>query len=90
MRHFDFIVVGAGTAGCCVVAHHLSGDPTATVLVVEAGAEDTWLNPTHSAPVATREIMLVRPDAHLGWRGPGDPDGLDRWLIAVAGQDPAG
>ena len=29
------------------------------------------------------EIMLVRPDAHLGWRGSADPDALDRWLIAV-------
>ncbi len=29
------------------------------------------------------ELMLVRPDAHLGWRGPADPDALDRWLAAV-------
>ena len=32
------------------------------------------------------EIMLVRPDAHLGWRGRADPDALDRWLTAVARQ----
>jgi hypothetical protein len=35
---------------------------------------------------ANAEIMLVRPDAHLGWRGPADPDALDRWLTAVARQ----
>jgi 4,5-epoxidase len=29
------------------------------------------------------EIMLVRPDAHLGWRGREDPAALDRWLTAV-------
>jgi 4,5-epoxidase len=29
------------------------------------------------------EIMLVRPDAHLGWRGRADPDALDRWLAAA-------
>jgi 4,5-epoxidase len=29
------------------------------------------------------EILLVRPDAHLGWRGRADPDALDRWLAAV-------
>jgi len=29
------------------------------------------------------EIMLVRPDAHLGWRGHADPDALDRWLTAA-------
>jgi hypothetical protein len=29
------------------------------------------------------EIMLVRPDAHLGWRGREDPAALERWLTAV-------
>jgi 4,5-epoxidase len=32
---------------------------------------------------AGAEIMLVRPDAHLGWRGRGDPGALDRWLTAL-------
>jgi 4,5-epoxidase len=32
------------------------------------------------------EVMLVRPDAHLGWRGRADPDALDRWLTALARQ----
>jgi hypothetical protein len=32
------------------------------------------------------EIMLVRPDAHLGWRGRAEPDALDRWLTAMARQ----
>jgi len=36
------------------------------------------------------EIMLVRPDAHLGWRGRADPNALDRWLTAVARQGRAG
>jgi 4,5-epoxidase len=36
------------------------------------------------------EIMLVRPDAHLGWRGRADPDALDRWLTAVATRGRAG
>jgi 4,5-epoxidase len=35
---------------------------------------------------ANREIMLVRPDAHLGWRGRAGPDALDRWLTAVVRQ----
>jgi 4,5-epoxidase len=29
------------------------------------------------------EIMLVRPDAHLGWRGHADLDDLDRWLTSA-------
>jgi 4,5-epoxidase len=36
------------------------------------------------------EIMLVRPDAHLGWQGRADPDALDRWLTAVARHGRAG
>jgi 4,5-epoxidase len=36
------------------------------------------------------ELMLVRPDAHLGWRGRADPGALDRWLTAVIRQGRAG
>jgi 4,5-epoxidase len=39
---------------------------------------------------ADGEIMLVRPDAHLGWRGRAGPGALDRWLTAVARQGRAG
>lgn len=39
---FDYIVVGAGTAGC-VVAEQLSRDPRRRVLVLEAGGMDNWI-----------------------------------------------
>jgi choline dehydrogenase len=39
---YDYIVVGAGSAGC-VVANRLSADPRNRVLVLEAGGKDNWI-----------------------------------------------
>ena len=39
---FDYIVVGAGSAGC-VLANRLSADPNTRVLLLEAGGKDNWI-----------------------------------------------
>lgn len=52
---FDYIIVGAGAAGC-VLAHRLSEDPAVSVLLIEAGGSDQ--HPFIRMPKGLAKIML--------------------------------
>lgn len=41
VAEFDFIIVGAGSAGC-LLANRLSANPDHRVLLIEAGGKDNW------------------------------------------------
>ena len=45
MENFDYIIIGAGSAGC-VLANRLSANPNNKILLLEAGGKDTnpWIH----------------------------------------------
>lgn len=72
MNTFEYIIVGAGSAGC-VLAGRLSEDPACSVLLIEAGGRPTGL--LRDMPAALFD-MMSRPD--LNWNFIGEPEpGLD-------------
>ena len=58
---FDFIIVGAGSAGC-VLANRLSVDPAVSVCLLEAGPKDR--SPLIHAPAGVAAIL---PTRHVNW-----------------------
>lgn len=58
---YDYVIVGAGSAGC-VLANRLSADPSTRVCLVEAGPRDT--NPWIHLPVGIPQVIA---DATIDW-----------------------
>ncbi|MER5262165.1 GMC family oxidoreductase N-terminal domain-containing protein [Actinosynnema sp. NPDC002837] len=63
---YDYVIVGAGSAGC-VLAARLSEDPDVKVCLVEAGPADT--SPTVHVPAAFGKLFRTRLDWDLDTHG---------------------
>ena len=74
MAEFDYIIVGAGSAGC-VLANRLTEDGSATVLLLEAGGRDT--SPMIHIPVGYAKT-LKDPKVNWLYATEADPTSGDR------------
>ena len=79
---FDFIVVGAGSAGCCL-ANRLSADPANRVLLLEAGKKDN--NPLIKMPIGFTQLMYDAKTTNLYKTEP-EPQLNDREISVVRGR----
>ena len=59
---YDYVIVGAGSAGC-VLANRLSKDPNTRVLLLEAGPKDS--NPWIHIPAGMMKVF-VHPKVNWG------------------------
>ncbi len=78
MGKFDYVIVGAGTAGC-VLANRLSEDAGVSVLLIEAGGKDT--NPLITVPKGFGQLL---DDLGTVWHYPTRPfgphDRVEQWV----------
>ena len=82
MRQFDFIIVGAGSAGC-VLANRLSADKDCKVLLLEAGGSDD--RPLMAMPLAWRDTFMD-PVVNWGFESEPEPYADGRRIAAPRGK----
>ncbi len=78
----DYVIVGAGSAGC-VLANRLTEDPATRVVLIEAGGRD-W-NPLIHIPVGFMKL-LDHPTLTWGFKAEADPGTAGRAIVYPRGR----
>ncbi|WP_416212372.1 hypothetical protein [Nostoc sp. DedQUE09] len=79
MTQYDYIVIGAGSAGC-VIANRLTEDSETTVLLLEAGNPDT--KPEIQIP--SEHLSLLGSKVDWSYFSQSQPYLNDRKILAAA------
>ena len=85
-KNFDYIIVGAGAAGC-VLANRLSRDPACKVALIEAGPSDQRFPINWKVTLPIGNIFLL-PHAKYNWQHAftGGPGVLNREIPCPRGR----
>src|SRR5579864_7413066 len=78
----DYVIVGAGSAGC-TLANRLTEDPGTRVILIEAGGRDT--NPLIHIPAGYVKL-LDHPTLNWGYKAEADPGVNNRAMIYPRGK----
>jgi len=78
----DYVIVGAGSAGC-VLANRLTEDPGTRVVLIEAGGRD-W-NPLIHIPAGFMKL-LDHPTLTWGYKAEADPGTAGRAIVYPRGR----
>jgi choline dehydrogenase len=85
MTSYDYVIVGAGSAGC-VLANRLSADPSTRVLLLEAGGSDRKLN----VRIPTAFAKQFRSDLDWSYSAEPEPNLIGRSIFLPRGRSLGG
>ncbi|MGW5363606.1 FAD-dependent monooxygenase [Actinopolymorpha pittospori] len=86
--HWALLIPAGAADACLATARRWLGERVTPLRRASGSPEVGGLDDTEPDDVGLDDVVLVRPDAHVAWRGEADSAGLERWLRnALVGEE---